>query len=146
MRLPDLPGGEADLFAMEVGVPHAIDVVPDVGAVDVGRRGSAIRHDPALPAGANANFIALDESAREIHLRTFERGVEAECLACGTGATAAVTVAHRFFDWPPVVPVRMASGDLIHIDLSGDPPLMEGPVTRVFEGVLPLPHDPVPSC
>lgn len=138
LHLSDLPGGEAELFALDVGVPHAIEVVPDAGAIDVDRRGSAIRRHPAFPAGANANFIALDERAGEIRLRTFERGVEAECLACGTGATAAVTVAHRFFDWPPAVPVRVASGDLIHIDCTGDAPLMEGPVTRVFDGVLAL--------
>ncbi len=142
LRLSDLPGGEAELFALEVGVPHAIEVVRDVSLVDVDRRGSAIRRHPAFPAGANANFIALDERAGEIRLRTFERGVEAECLSCGTGATAAVTVAHRFFDWPPAVPVRVASGDRIHIDCTGDAPLMEGPVTRVFEGVFAAPPGP----
>ena len=138
LRLSDLPGGEAELFALEVGVPHAIEVVPDVGVVDVDRRGSAIRRHAVFPAGANANFIALDEGAGEIRLRTFERGVEAECLACGTGATAAVTVAHRFLGWPAAVPVRVASGDLIHIDCGGEAPLMEGPVTRVFEGAFGL--------
>ena len=138
LRLSDLPGGEAELFALEVGVPHAIEVVPDVGAVDVDRRGSAIRRHSVFPAGANANFIALDEGAGEIRLRTFERGVEAECLACGTGATAVVAVAHRFFGWPAAVPVRVASGDLIHIDCAGEAPLMEGPVTRVFEGAFGL--------
>lgn len=138
LRLSDLPGGEAELFALEVGVPHAIEVVPDVGAVDVDRRGSAIRRHVVFPAGANANFIALDEGSGEIRLRTFERGVEAECLACGTGATAAVTVAHRFLGWPAAAPVRVASGDLIHIDCTGEAPLMEGPVTRVFEGAFGL--------
>ena len=138
LRLSDLPGGEAELFALEVGVPHAIEVVPDVGVVDVDRRGSAIRRHSVFPAGANANFIALDEGSGEIRLRTFERGVEAECLACGTGATAAVTVAHRFLGWRAAVPVRVASGDLIHIDCAGEAPLMEGPVTRVFEGAFGL--------
>ena len=136
LRLSDLPGGEAELFALEVGVPHAIEVVPDVGVVDVDRRGSAIRRHAAFPAGANANFIALDEGSGEIRMRTFERGVEAECLACGTGATAAVTVARRFLGWPAAVPVRVASGDLIHIDCTGEAPLMEGPVTRIFEGAF----------
>ena len=136
LRLSDLPGGEAELFALEVGVPHAIEVVPDVGVVDVDRRGSAIRRHAAFPAGANANFIALDKGSGEIRLRTFERGVEAECLACGTGATAVVTVAHRFLGWPAAVPVRVASGDVIHIDCTGGAPLMEGPVTRVFEGAF----------
>ena len=142
LRLSDLPGGEAELFALAVGVPHAIEVVPDVAVVDVDRRGSAIRRHSAFPAGANANFIALDEGSGEIRLRTFERGVEAECLACGTGATAAVTVAHRFLGWPAAVPVRVASGDLIHIDCAGDAPLMEGPVARVFEGAFGLVSGP----
>ncbi len=147
LRLSDLPGGEAELFALEVGVPHAIEVVPDVGVVDVERRGGAIRRHAVFPAGANANFMALDESSGEIRLRTFERGVEAECLACGTGATAAVTVAHRFFGWPAAVPVRVASGDLIHIDCAGEAPLMEGPVTRVFEGALgPFPESTAPRA
>ena len=147
LRLSDLPGGEAELFALEVGVPHAIEVVPDVGVVDVERRGGAIRRHAVFPAGANANFIALDESSGEIRLRTFERGVEAECLACGTGATAAVTVAHRFLGWPAAVPVRVASGDLIHIDGTGEAPLMEGPVTRVFEGALgPSPESTAPRA
>lgn len=139
LRLSDLPGGETELFALEVGVPHAIEVVPDVSVVDVDRRGAAIRRHAAFPAGANANFIALDEGSGEIRLRTFERGVEAESLACGTGATAAVTVAHRFFGWPTSAPVRVTSGDLIHIDCAGDLPLMEGPVARIYEGRLSLP-------
>ena len=139
LRLSDLPGEEAELFALDVGVPHAIEIVSDVSVVDVDRRGAAIRRHPAFPAGANANFITLDEGAGEIRLRTFERGVEAESLACGTGATAAVTVAHHCFGWPPAVPVRVASGDFIHIDCAADAPLMEGPVTRVYEGVFPLP-------
>ena len=138
LRLSDLPGGESELFALTVGVPHAVEVVPDVGVVDVDCRGSAIRRHPVFPAGANANFAALDEASGEIRLRTFERGVEAESLACGTGATAAVAVAHRFLGWPAGVPVRVASGDLIHVDCAGDAPLMEGPVTRVFEGAFDL--------
>ena len=136
LHLSDLPGGEASLFALEVGVPHAVEVVPDVGAVDVTRRGSAMRRHSVFPAGANANFMTLDERAGEIRLRTFERGVEAESLACGTGATAAVTVAHRFLGWPAAVPVRVASGALIHIDCAGAAPLMEGPVIRVYEGAF----------
>lgn len=138
LKIADLPGGEAELFALEVGVPHAIEVVPDVSLVDVDVRGSAIRRHSAFPAGANANFVALDERAGEIHLRTFERGVEAECLACGTGATAAVTVANRHLDWPAAVPVRVASGELLQIDCRGEAPVMTGPANRVFEGVLAI--------
>ncbi len=138
VRLTDVPGGEANLYYLRVGVPHTIEIVPEVRPIDVVRRGSAIRHHPEFPAGANANFIALDEASGEIRLRTFERGVEAECLACGTGATAAVAIAHRFHGWPAAAPVRMESGDVVHIALTGPAPVMEGPVTRVYDGLVPF--------
>ena len=124
---------------MEVGVPHAVEIVADLDAVDVPRRGGAIRRHPAFPAGANANFIALDQSTGEIRLRTFERGVEAETLACGTGAVAAATVAHRHFGWPPTGRIRVASGDLLRIELTPEAARMEGPATRIYEAVLSLP-------
>lgn len=138
VRLTDVPGEAASLYVLRVGVPHAVEVVPDVRAVEVERRGRAIRHHAEFPEGANADFISLDEAAGEIRLRTFERGVEAESLACGTGATAAALIAHRFHGWPAAAPVRMESGDRLRITLSGPAPVMEGPVTRVYEGRVPI--------
>lgn len=79
-------------FAM-VGVPHVVVLCDNVASVDVEGRGRPIRYDPALKAGANVNFVARvgDEWA----VRTYERGVEAETLACGTGAVAtAALLAH----------------------------------------------------
>ena len=139
LRLGDLPGGDAEVFALTVGVPHAVEVVADLEAVDADRRGAAIRHHPAFPEGANANFVAL--GAGEMRLRTFERGVEAETLACGTGAAAAAAVARRFFGWSAAARVRVRSGDLLRVDLGSDPPWLEGPVRRVYDGVLPVPSD-----
>ncbi len=132
LRLDEPP---AELFALEVGVPHSIEIVSDVAAVDVATRGRAIRWHAEFPAGANANFVEFRDD--ELRMRTWERGVEAESLACGTGATAAATVARRFFGRPAAVPVRMASGDVVRIDLAGERPVMEGPVTRVYSGTLP---------
>ena len=80
-------------FAM-VGVPHVVVLCGgDVESVDVEGRGRPIRYDPALAAGANVNFVARDGDGWAI--RTYERGVEAETLACGTGsvATAALLAA-----------------------------------------------------
>jgi diaminopimelate epimerase len=72
-----------------VGVPHLIVLVADVCRIDVLARGRALRSDPAVgPAGANVNFLSARE-AGGWHMRTYERGVEAETLACGTGAVAA---------------------------------------------------------
>lgn len=70
-----------------VGVPHVVIEVPDVAAVDVVGRGSKIRRDRSLAMGANVNFVAPARDGSWM-IRTYERGVEAETLACGTGAVA----------------------------------------------------------
>jgi len=73
-----------------VGVPHLVVLVDDVDRVDVRTRGRALRCDPALGAGgANVNFVAPGAGPEEWRMRTYERGVEDETLACGTGAVAA---------------------------------------------------------
>ena len=73
-----------------VGVPHLIVLVDDVGCLELADRGRTLRCDPALgPDGANVNFVSPGGSPSEWLMRTYERGVEAETLACGTGAVAA---------------------------------------------------------
>ncbi|HEX5634149.1 MAG TPA: diaminopimelate epimerase, partial [Gemmatimonadales bacterium] len=86
-----LEAGEQHAFLGTVGVPHLVVVVDDVTTVDVARRGCVLRHHPAVgPEGANANFVSAPEARGEPWLiRTFERGVEGETLACGTGTVAA---------------------------------------------------------
>lgn len=82
--------GEHRVALALVGVPHVVVEVDDVDAVDVVRRGRALRLDPALrPDGANINFISPGSRPSEWRMRTYERGIEAETLACGTGAVAA---------------------------------------------------------
>jgi diaminopimelate epimerase len=73
-----------------VGVPHLVVLMDDVDQLDLMGRGRALRFDPAFaPQGANINFISPGESERVWRMRTYERGVEAETLACGTGSVAA---------------------------------------------------------
>jgi diaminopimelate epimerase len=82
--------GEERAALATVGVPHLVVLVDDVEQVDVAGRGRALRSDAALgPAGANVNFISRGARPGEWRMRTYERGVEAETLACGTGAVAA---------------------------------------------------------
>jgi diaminopimelate epimerase len=83
--------GEHWLALAVVGVPHLVIRVDDVDQVDVAVRGRALRwHPGAGPAGANANFISPPRAPGDRWLiRTFERGVEGETLACGTGTVAA---------------------------------------------------------
>ena len=85
-----LGGGEQRMGFARVGVPHLVLLVDDLDAVDVDRRGRALRYDPSLPHGANVNFVARTTDGWA--MRTYERGVEAETLACGTGTVASVAL------------------------------------------------------
>jgi diaminopimelate epimerase len=90
--------GEREVFFGVAGVPHLVVHVADVNRVDVEARGRELRSHPATgAAGANANFVSAPAAAGEPWLiRTFERGVEGETLACGTGTIeAAIGLAAR---------------------------------------------------
>jgi len=88
-----LAPGERQAVLGRVGVPHLVVLVEDVDDLDLMERGRALRFDPALaPEGANINFISNGSGTAESpvwRMRTYERGVEGETLACGTGAVAA---------------------------------------------------------
>lgn len=84
-----VPGEQWIRFAT-VGVPHLVVLVDDITAVDVQTRGRELRYHLALgPAGANTNFVARPPAGSPWPIRTYERGVEGETLACGTGTVAA---------------------------------------------------------
>lgn len=112
--------------ALDVGVPHAVcflDSRESLDAAPVVALGRHVRHHPAFaPRGVNVNFIAIDDGM--LHLRTYERGVEAETLGCGTGATAAALLAHLRHALPSPLTVVTASGEpvLIRFDAPGDGP------------------------
>lgn len=91
VAIPLLAGEEAMVLGT-VGVPHLVVFVADVGRVDVATRGRELRHHAAVgPEGANVNFVSppTSRSSGRWRIRTFERGVEGETLACGTGTAAA---------------------------------------------------------
>jgi len=86
-----LAAGEMAARLAVVGVPHLVVVVDDVCRVPLIERGRSLRQDPALgPDGANVNFVSRGPGGWA--MRTYERGVEDETLACGTGAVAAAAV------------------------------------------------------
>jgi diaminopimelate epimerase len=87
----DLRAGESDFFLGVVGVPHLVVLTEDAHRVDVLARGRELRFHPALgPHGANVNFVSPPPgSGGAWTIRTYERGVEGETLACGTGTVAA---------------------------------------------------------
>jgi len=79
--------GESRLGYACAGVPHVVVEIPDIDSADVTGRGSELRNHPALAEGANVNFVSK-RSDGSFTYRTYERGVEGETLACGTGAVA----------------------------------------------------------
>jgi diaminopimelate epimerase len=82
-------------YVLNTGVPHAVIFVDKLDDVDVVEWGSRVRFHPAFtPEGVNVNFATVTEEGK-VCLRTYERGVEAETLACGTGAAAAAFVASK---------------------------------------------------
>jgi len=128
---------------VDTGVPHTIVTVAgeDLPGIDVEKTGREIRFHPRFaPAGTNANFISV-QGTNAIDIRTYERGVEAETLACGTGAAAAALMTTVWELTSPPVTVVTQSGDrlLIHVDPS-DPGrgeiFMEGAASLVYRGQL----------
>lgn len=103
--------GERQIALGTVGVPHLVVVVDDVDQVDVVARGRLLRSDPAVgPAGANVNFISPGPRTPEWRMRTYERGVADETLACGTGAVAAACALAEWGLAEPPITVVTRSG------------------------------------
>ncbi|RME53313.1 MAG: diaminopimelate epimerase, partial [Deltaproteobacteria bacterium] len=122
------------------GVPHAILFVKDVEEVDPARVGRAIRyHERFHPEGTNVDFVA-PLPGKTLAVRTYERGVEGETLACGTGAIAAALVGFARGMTKPPVTVRMPGGTLrVSFTARGDTLhdlFLEGPAEVIYEGHL----------
>jgi diaminopimelate epimerase len=110
-----LASGERTVSCLNTGVPHCVVPVGDLEALDVVGLGREIRRHPQFaPEGTNANFF-MPEPAGGIALRTYERGVEDETLACGTGAAAAALVAARTLNLASPVAVRTRSGETLTV-------------------------------
>lgn len=153
LRLADFPAparvegplepGERWMSLCVVGVPHLIVGVDDLGEVDLARRGRELRFDPRFaPDGVNVNFLGPAESrlAASWQVRTYERGVEGETLACGTGTVgAAFSLAERGLDR---LPARIASWSGLVYSVAGRleegravDPWLCGEGRLVFEGI-----------
>jgi diaminopimelate epimerase len=123
------------------GVPHAVVRVDDLPGLDVQTVGAAIRyHADFAPKGTNANFISV-AGPDTVRLRTYERGVEAETPACGTGIVAAGLIAGRTGLVKPPVRVIPASGDILEVDFQltadgAEHVTLFGPAAHVFRGEL----------
>jgi len=129
------------VHSVDTGVPHAVIFVDDIDAVDVIGLGRQIRHHPDFaPAGTNVDFVGRTEGG--FRIRTYERGVEDETLACGTGVTAgALIAAAKGFAGSPVEMVTSGGVALTVHFSSGqgegaDQVLLKGPAHLIYKGEL----------
>lgn len=133
---------------VNTGVPHAIIVEDDVDAMgddDIARRGRLIRnHGHFAPDGCNANFVSIAGDGR-VKIRTYERGVEAETHACGTGSVAAaVALAHVGRSTSPVR-LKTRGGDTLTVsfkltETGAREVILDGPAALNFRGSVQLPQ------
>jgi diaminopimelate epimerase len=138
-----LPEREVAAHFANSGVPHVVVPVDDLESVDVRGLGSAIRrHELFAPKGANVNFLK-ERGPGQIAIRTYERGVEDETLACGTGvvASALIFAATKKVDGPIAVLVRGGNELQVGFEKTGDQfrdVTLTGPADFVFEGTIDL--------
>jgi diaminopimelate epimerase len=130
------PGERWIGFAL-AGVPHLVVLVDDVSTVDVVGRGRPLRHDASLADGANVNFVSPRPDGG-FRIRTFERGVEGETLACGTGSVATAILLTETGEAAGEVTLTTRSGRVLRVRLrrsaEGWWPSLSGEARIVFEG------------
>ncbi len=141
----DLPvdGLQGSIHFINTGVPHVVVFVEDLQNVDVLKYGTLLRyHEAFAPAGTNVNFAKV-LSPQHIAIRTYERGVEDETLACGTGMTACALIHHLLTGAASPVKVDVAGGDTLEIGFSAhgqnfNDVTLSGPADFVFEGAIEI--------
>ena len=138
-----LRDGAQPLHSVNTGVPHAVLFVPDADKAMVLQLGPEIRRHPHFgPKGTNVNFVQV-LGPNHIRVRTFERGVEGETLACGTGVTASALISARVHGFGSPVRVQVQGGDQLQVSFRelngsfGDVQLT-GPADFVFDGSIDI--------
>lgn len=124
------------VHSINTGVPHAVVMCRDLKNTDVSSLGRIIRrHEYFAPHGANVNFVQVKDSGR-IDLRTYERGVEDETFACGTGAAASVVTGRSLGLLDDSVEVVTSGGERLIIDYSGEDVFLSGQACFIYKGEL----------
>jgi diaminopimelate epimerase len=137
----ELDGQTVEFCTINTGVPHAVAWVDDLEKTSVVEMGRAVRFHPKFsPAGTNANFVKI-LSAERLAIRTYERGVEDETLACGTGCVAAVLLSalKGLVESPTRVVTRGGEVLLVYFTRTEEgftDVFLEGPVRVIYTGRL----------
>lgn len=146
LRLNDqlpLKNGAGTVHSINTGVEHAVIYVKNADEAMVTSIGPEIRyHQHFAPKGTNANFVQL-LGPNHIRVRTYERGVEDETLACGTGVSASALITARLHEFTSPVKIQVQGGDLLEVSFerNGDDfsnVRLLGPADFVFQGKIQL--------
>ena len=135
--------GPTTIHSLNTGVPHAVLFVGDPDKAMVQNLGAEIRyHSHFSPRGTNVNFVQVLDG-KGIRVRTYERGVEGETLACGTGVTASALIAAELHRLQPPVPVQVQGGSRLEVNFERKDGqfanvTLTGPADFVFEGQIDL--------
>jgi diaminopimelate epimerase len=138
-----LSTGPQELHSVNTGVPHVVLYVPDADQAMVSTLGPEVRrHAHFAPKGTNVNFVQVLEPGA-IRVRTYERGVEGETLACGTGVTAAALITSALHAFASPIRVQVQSGEKLEVGFSAEggqfsSATLKGPADFVFEGHLEI--------
>jgi len=142
LKMIDVEGVDRRLdgYFLNTGVPHFVKFVERLESLDVFNEGRKIRNDPAFfPEGANVNFVQLKPD--QLHVRTYERGVEDETLSCGTGVTAAAIVAF-LASGVQELPIHTKGGNFaVKFEKKGKQFVniwLSGSAEKVFEGEIAI--------
>jgi diaminopimelate epimerase len=136
---------ELTLHSLNTGVPHAVIFVDELENDQWMKMAPSIRsHSSFGSPGTNVNFASVFQEGH-LNIRTYERGVEGETLACGTGAIASALTAERLFRWPSPIQVSPKSKETLNISFKFEEGIptnvkLAGPALFIFEGRISLPN------
>ena len=134
----DVDGQPMTIHFSDTGVPHVVVFVDDIEALDIMDVGPKIRyHDHFAPAGTNVNFAQVKDE-KTMLLRTYERGVEAETYACGTGAAAAQLIANTLGLTGSYAKLTTTGGEVLTIFLEDGNVFLQGAAELTFKGEMYL--------
>lgn len=137
----ELSTGKTAAHSLNTGVPHAVIFVPDADKAMVQNVGPEVRfHKHFAPRGTNVNFVQV-LGPGQIRVRTYERGVEGETLACGTGVTASAIIAAKLHGFKSPVTVKVQGGDTLEVSFREENGAIKevhltGPADFIFEGEI----------
>lgn len=142
-RALDLGGTKLTVHSVDTGVPHAVLFVDSLDDKSLMRIAPLIRaHKDFQPRGTNVNFVMV-KGDRFLAIRTFERGVERETMACGTGAVAAAVIAAKVKHADSPIQVKVRSSEILEVSFGKQNQeiidvYLSGPAVKIYQGLVNL--------